>query len=53
MCLNYPKVESCNSIEKGLVGSKPRAMFGLMVQNLLDGRGCFGCHVCFLSVSFT
>ncbi len=31
MCLNYPKVESCNSIEKGLVGSKPRAMFGLMV----------------------
>src|SRR6266487_822400 len=52
MSLDHLKIESCNPIEEGLVGSKPRSMLRLVVQNLSDGRGCFGCHGCFLSVSF-
>ncbi len=51
--LNDLEIESSHLIEKDLIGSKPRGMLWLVMHPLLDGRGCFGCHGCFLSVSFT
>src|SRR5947207_4878475 len=48
MRLDHLKVESCHPIKESLISSKPRAMIGLMVQGLFDGRGCF-CHTRFLS----
>src|SRR6266567_8862374 len=44
MCLDDLKIEGSNLIEEHLSGSKPRSMNVLVVQDLLDGRGCF-CHV--------
>src|SRR5260370_42202070 len=44
MCLDHIEVESRNLIEESLIGSKPRAVFGLVVQDLSDGCGCF-CHI--------
>src|SRR5437016_74021 len=41
------KIESGYSIEKSLIGSKPRGMFGLMIQDLPDRRVCF-CHIRYL-----
>src|SRR5438128_1949013 len=35
------KVEGSDLIEESLIGSKPRSMIGLVVQDLLDGGGCF------------
>ena len=43
MNLDDSEVEGCDPIKEGLIGSKPRAVSGLVVQDLLDGRGCF-CH---------
>ena len=43
MSLDDSVVEGCDTIKEGLIGSKPRTVFGLVVQDLLDGRGCF-CH---------
>ena len=51
--LNDLEIESSHLIEKDLIGSKPRGMLWLVIHTLPNGRGCFGCHVCFLSVSFT
>ena len=42
--LNDLKIEGSNLIEESLIGSKPRSVIALVVQDLLDGRGCF-CHV--------
>jgi hypothetical protein len=50
---NDLEIESGNLIEKDVIGSKPRGMLWLVMQNLPDGCGCFGCHVYFLFVSFT
>jgi hypothetical protein len=36
------KVEGNDLVEKSLIGSKPRRVFWLVIQGLLDGRGCFG-----------
>ena len=43
MRLDHPKVEGHNPIEENLIGSKPRAITGLIGQDLLDCRGRF-CH---------
>src|SRR5437763_10593145 len=43
MCLNDLKIEGHNLIEENLIGSKPRSVIRLVVQDLLDGRGGF-CH---------
>ena len=51
--LNDLEIESSHLIEKDLIGSKPRGMLWLVIHTLPDGRGCLGCHGCFLSVSFT
>src|SRR5260370_6530015 len=50
--LNDLEIESSHLIEKDLIGSKPRGMLWLVMHHLPDGRGCFGCHGCFLFVSF-
>src|SRR5260370_32743087 len=44
MSLDHFKIESSNPIEEGLIGSKPRRVFSLMIQDLPDSRGCF-CHI--------
>jgi hypothetical protein len=41
MGLDDPKIEGRYLIEESLVGSKPRAVFVVIVQDLLDGRGRF------------
>src|SRR5260370_40937801 len=43
MCLDDLKIEGSNLIEENLIGSKPRSVIVLEVQDLLDGRGGF-CH---------
>ncbi len=43
MRLDDLEIEGGHSIKEGLIGSKPRAVFGLIVQDLSDGRSCF-CH---------
>src|SRR5229473_3768850 len=43
MCLDDLKIEGSHLIEEHLIGSKPRSVCVLVVQDLLDGRGCF-CH---------
>src|SRR3989442_14757804 len=40
--LDHLKVEGSNLIEEGGIGSKPRSMIGLVVQDLLDRGGGFG-----------
>jgi hypothetical protein len=37
--LDNREVEGGDLVEKGLIGSKPRAMFRRMVQDLPDGSG--------------
>src|SRR5260370_39988682 len=44
MCGNDIEIEGSHPIEEGGIGSKPRRVFGLMIQDLSDGRGCF-CHI--------
>ena len=48
--LDDGEVESGDLVEKGLVGSKPRAMFRLMVQSLPNGGGCLSQCLRLLSV---
>ena len=48
MCLDDLKIEGSHLIEEHLIGSKPRSVSRLVVQDLLDGRGCF-CHTSPLS----
>ena len=50
MGLDHFKIEGDNPIEKSLIGSKPRAMFRLMVQSLPHGGGCLSQCVRLLSV---
>jgi len=44
MCGSDIEIEGSHPIEEGGIGSKPRRVFGLMIQDLPDGRGCF-CHI--------
>src|SRR5260370_7451775 len=41
MCLDDLKIEGHHMIEEHLIGSNPRSVSVLSVQDRLDGRGCF------------
>src|SRR5260370_42383241 len=43
MCGDHIKIEGRNLVEENLIGSKPRTLISLVVQDLSDRRGCF-CH---------